>query len=170
MKSHFLLFVAVSFVAFAPISFTSAATASFACCASIATGESYGASCNCLEDDEWKYGEVLAAGQSKEYHWRLTDWSIINVPDEQRPSITFAARPCSGSVELYIKPLQSPWPNSGTAKWASTFAYERNEITTPLIYSEYFVTVTATVTSNFSVAAILDRTFCSFVTSWFLLR
>lgn len=148
--------VAIAVAVIVLCSFTQHSAAVFQCCANIATGAAY-SDCNCLEDNTWRVGEVLAGGQSMHFHWRLTDWSMINVPDDQRPSITFKAHPCTGSVELYIKPLQTPFPHSGTARWSSTYAYEPNEITTQMVYSEYFVTVTATAATNFSIAAIIDQ-------------
>lgn len=133
------------------------AAAVFPCCANIVTKAPY-ADCTCLEDDTWRTGDVLQAGESRWYHWRLTDWSIINVPDEDRPDISFNLRPCTGAAELHIKPLQPPFPNSGTARWSSEYLYEPNIITTKLVYSEYLITVSAATATNYSIAAIIDAT------------
>jgi len=131
--------------------------ASFPCCANQADNTPY-ESCTCLNDNTWIKGEVLGAGAKRFYHWRLTDWDLINVPDAERPDISFEVHPCSGSVELYVSTLGLPFPDSGTAQWRSTNEAAVNSLTTPLVYSEYLITVEATATAEYSIVAVVDGT------------
>lgn len=135
-----------------------ALASSFPCCANQVTKEPY-SSCTCLEDDTWRLGDALAPGASRHYHWRLTNWALIDVPGDQRPDIKFDVLPCTGSAFLYVTPMQPPFPNSGTARWKSENEAAENSITTKLQYSEYLITVTAgTELTNYSIAAIVDAT------------
>lgn len=132
--------------------------ASFPCCANQVSKEPY-AACTCLEDDTWMRGETLPLGQSRHYHWRLTNWAMINVPDDQRPDLTFMVATCQGNAHLYVTPMQPPFPDSGTARWKSTNDGALNSITTKLQYSEYLITVEAVhgaPLANYSIVAIVD--------------
>ena len=63
--------------------------------------------CKCLNDNEQTSIYDLQKGKEAFFHWRLSNLDYINVPDENRPNITFILSPCSGSMHLYVKPLDS---------------------------------------------------------------
>jgi hypothetical protein len=109
--------------------------------------------CKCLNDDEQTSMYDLQKGKETFFHWRLANLDYINVPDEIRPNITFILSPCSGSMHLYVKPLDSNFTliREKTYWYKSTISKDVNEIHIPLLYSDYSVVVYAENSGNFSM-------------------
>ena len=109
--------------------------------------------CQCLNNNEQTAVLKLSEGKESYFHWRLADLSYINVPDYKRPNITFILSPCSGSMHLFVKPLDSNFSSirSKTYWYKSTNNKDINEIHLPLLYSDYYVVVYAKKAGNFSM-------------------
>jgi len=115
--------------------------------------------CKCLEDDKELLTETVAAGQYVNYHWRLTNWALIDVPDDQRPSVTFRLMPCTGNAWLFVTPVVGPpFPTNATARWASRKESEVQAITSKIYYGEYFVSVYGVEKTNYTLIAVVDET------------
>jgi hypothetical protein len=46
--------------------------------------------CVCLEDNVELADQLLSAGQYGLYHWRVTDFSLIDFEDDDRPEVRIA--------------------------------------------------------------------------------
>lgn len=84
-------------------------------------------------------------------------WNLIDVPDEDRPTITFKASPCFGNTWLFVTPVVGPpFPTNETARWASRKESEDNAISSQIYYGEYFISVYGVAASNFSIVAVIE--------------
>ena len=64
--------------------------------------------CQCIGDNVELNELTIELAEKKYFHWRLTNFSLVNLPDAARPNITFTVAPCTGSVEIYVVPVSSP--------------------------------------------------------------
>lgn len=112
--------------------------------------------CTCLSDDATVFDQSVEAGSYKYYHWVMTNWAIINVPDADRPEMTVELAPCDGDAHLYIQgpSLQAnPFPSVDATLWNASASYQPNTITFGLTAAQYFITVYGAEDSSFSIAA-----------------
>ena len=57
-----------------------------------------------------------------------------------REAITFVAKPCAGSLEVYIRPVVgTEFPSKDNAWFKATRKKDANFIKLPLLYSEYLI-------------------------------
>lgn len=121
--------------------------------------------CTCLQDDVLLSGQFIANGSSKNYHWVMTNWSSINVPDELRPSLTIETLPCNGSVNLYVMGptiWSPPFPNvalpniRGRTKWNSTLPASPNSISFTLTAAQYYITTHGLANSTYGIIARIN--------------
>ena len=113
--------------------------------------------CTCIVDNAELLNLGVAQGGTKFFHWRLSNFSLIQVPDSRRPNITFVAKPCAGSLEVYIRPVVgTEFPSKDNAWFKATRKKDANFIKLPLLYSEYFLTVKGETASNFTLLNSVD--------------
>ena len=118
--------------------------------------------CTCLRDNKPLVRERVGPGESRHYHWRLSDWTLINRPDSERPPIHLRLEPCTGSPELYVMPLWTPFPSREYYRWNATKAKgELNFVEVPLHYADYYVTVTSDRNATYVISAMTDLSLLS---------
>ena len=114
------------------------------------------ADCTPLYDNLEVSQQSVEAGEYKYYHWVMTDFSITDVPDDERPSITFRVSPCTGNAHLYVRPVTLPFPSLDDYRFNSSKNYEVNAVSIQLFEAQYFVSVYGEEDSTFSIVAQMD--------------
>ena len=118
--------------------------------------DDYYRGCKPLPSHQTLFGN-LAAGAYHRYHWRLTDYSLIDKPDAERPKITFVATPCAGTAHLFVNTVPrdsgSPWPSAASYRWNASAAVSVNSINTDLMYADYYVSVFGATNTNYTLLA-----------------
>jgi len=113
--------------------------------------------CQCIGDNVELNELTIELAEKKYFHWRLTNFSLVNLPDAARPNITFTVAPCTGSVEIYVVPVSSPAVlSTESAIHKSTRVREINTIKLPLFHSDYYITVYGRSTASFTFLSTVD--------------
>lgn len=113
--------------------------------------------CQCIGDNVELKELTIEFAEKKHFHWRLTNFSLVNLPDARRPNITFTVAPCTGSVEVYVVPVLPPAVLS-TERTVYKSARVGGISTTklPLFHSDYFITVYGRSTASFAFLLTVD--------------
>jgi hypothetical protein len=91
---------------------------------------------------------TVASGSYTQFHWAVGNYLDIDDASGNRRSITFEVVPCTGSVELYVRALQRPFPTSSSYDYASALDAEPNAITVQMLRAQYFISVYGAFAAN----------------------
>eukprot|EP01029_Cantina_marsupialis_P028927 TRINITY_DN778198_c0_g1_i1.p1 TRINITY_DN778198_c0_g1~~TRINITY_DN778198_c0_g1_i1.p1 ORF type:complete len:374 (+),score=94.25 TRINITY_DN778198_c0_g1_i1:89-1210(+) len=125
--------------------------------ASVACEGQDAGTCTALIQDDFTEKVTLDAGGVHHFHYVLTDYSIIDVPDNDRPRITFQARPCSGDVKLYINPVTTFPTGESDAIWKSENTNGINEVSVKFSAAQYYVTIIADTAAQFEMGTFINK-------------
>lgn len=127
----------------------------YPCCNTCNAENTTYAACTCLLEGAAPLAHNLSSGQTLNYHWRLTDWSMAE--DDNR-NVTFVLTPCFGQARLLVNAVPDTFATSATdARWSTVHSGFEARMSIDLYTEQFFVSVLASTDAGYKIAAYTHR-------------